>query len=281
MPDQALDMIDAAERIDRKHRAQTREKARRVQHLVRHAGFTLVDAAAELGVKVSTATYYSKLVIAEREPSMRRAIVATLLLSGLRASELCALRWRDIDLVNRRITVRGTKSDAADRVVKIVDYLLFELERWKFDAPSTDPDDFVFPTTSGCQRTKDNLLTNVVRPAVREANRVRRLHDLTPLPQRTAPHVLRRTFVKLMLAHGNPPKSVQVEAGHADSRTTLDIYAEELDVTDPVHGRRSLGSVATAGDRGQRRTEDPMLARAEMTSHEAHGHQRRRSRRGH
>jgi integrase len=171
---------------------------------------------AELGLKVSTATYYSKLVIAEREPSIRRAIIATLVLSGLRASELCALEWRHIDLLNRQITVPGTKSDAADRVVKIVDFLLDELQRWKLDAPSTDPDDLVFPTASGRQRTKDNLRSNVVPPAVREANRARALDDLAPLPQRTSPHVLRRTFVKLMLAYGNPTKSVQVEAGHAD-----------------------------------------------------------------
>ncbi len=248
MPDQALDLIDAAERIDRKHKPQTRAKAHRVQQLVRHAGHTLVQAASELGIKVSTATYYSKLVIAEREPSMRRAIVATLVLSGLRASELCALRWRDIDLVNRRISVPGTKTDAAERVVKIVDFLLCELERWKLDAPSTAPDDLVFPTASGRQRTKDNLRANVVGAALREANRVRRLHDLAPLPQRTSPHVLRRTFVKLMLAHGNPPKSVQVEAGHADSRTTLDIYAEELDVTD-LGTRRALTRLCRYSDR--------------------------------
>lgn len=249
MPDQALDLIDAAERIDRKHKPQTRERARRLQQLVRHTGRTVVQAAAELGVKTSTATYYSKLEIAEREPSMRRAIIAMLVLSGVRASELCALRWRDIDLINRRITVSGTKSDAAERVVKIVDFLQHELERWKLDAPSTDPDDVVFPTASGRQRTKDNLRANVVLPALREANRVRRQRDLAPLPQRTSPHVLRRTFVKLMLAYGNPPKSVQVEAGHADSRTTLDIYAEDLDVTD-LHTKRTLTRLCRYSDRG-------------------------------
>lgn len=256
MPDQALDLIDAAEQIDRKHKPQTRERALRVQHLVRNAGRTLVEAAAELGVKVSTATYYSKLVVAEREPSMRRAIIATLLLSGLRASELCALRWRDIDFLNRRITVPGTKTDAAERDVKIVDYLLCELERWKLDAPSIDADDLVFPTTSGRQRTKDNLRANVVRPALREANRVRRLHDLPPLPEATSPHVLRRTFVKLMLAHGNPPKSVQVEAGHADSRTTLDIYAQELDVTD-ARTRQALTHLCRYSERPQASEGEP------------------------
>ncbi len=252
MPDQVLDLLDAAERIDRKTGPSTREKAQLVQRLRREAGLTLAQAATELGLNVSTATYYAGLALPAREPSMRRAIIATLALSGVRASELCALRWRDIDFTNRRITVSGTKSDAAERVIKIADLLRQELLRWRLEAPSTDPDALVFPTATESQRDKDNLRRNVVAPALREANRVRRLGDLPPITGRISPHALRRTFVALMLAHGNSVKTTQVQAGHADARTTLNVYAQVID-TDFEPTRDQLTRLCTYSAEGGER----------------------------
>ncbi len=54
------------------------------------------------------------------------------------------------------------------------------------------------------------------------------LHDLPVIDEGISTHTLRRTYTAMMLAHGNPPKSVQEEAGHADERTTLRIYAQAI-----------------------------------------------------
>lgn len=51
----------------------------------------------------------------DRKALARRATLATLAFSGLRISQLCALRWRDVDLASGRITVRAAKTDSGMR----------------------------------------------------------------------------------------------------------------------------------------------------------------------
>jgi integrase len=46
-----------------------------------------------------------------------RALVATMMLGGLRVDELIALRWRDVDLAGGTIRVARSKTDAGVRVV--------------------------------------------------------------------------------------------------------------------------------------------------------------------
>ncbi len=57
---------------------------------------------------------------------------------------------------------------------------------------------------------------------------MRQLRDLSVIDEGISTHTLRRTYTAMMLAYGNPPKSVQEEAGHADERTTLRIYAQAI-----------------------------------------------------
>jgi integrase len=264
MPDQVIDIIDAAERIDRTNRPQTRERATRLQEL-RARGLTLTQAASQLGVAPSMASYLASLTLTEREPSIRRAIIATLALGGLRASELCALCWRDIDLANRRIVLAGTKSAAAQRPVRIVDFLLAELVRWRDDAPSSGPDLLVFPSPTGARRTKDTLRKDVVAPALREANRVRRLNRAVPLEDSVTPHTFRRTFVALMLASGQDIKSVQRQAGHEDALTTLNIYGQVID-TEFAQAARQLERLCAYTVRDRSPRSGRQVARANGTA---------------
>lgn len=228
MPDQALDFLDAAERIDRRHRPETYERAERLRQL-RASGTSLKDAAGMLGIAPTTGCYLSTIKLDVREVSARRAIVATLLLAGLRVTELCTLRWKDIDFANRRLNVRGTKTGAADRWIKITDLLLAELERWKAEGQNHTTDGLVFPSPSGRQRTKDTVREDVTKPTLTEANRLRRAQGHTPIAGPITPHTFRRTFVALRLASGEDVKSVQRQAGHEDARTTLDIYGEVME----------------------------------------------------
>jgi integrase len=61
-------------------------------------------------------------------------------------------------------------------------------------------------------------------PVVNRANRVRTERGIAPTPKGT-PHALRRTCISLMLAAGAPLPYVMEQVGHADSKTTLGIYA--------------------------------------------------------
>jgi integrase len=192
-------------------------------------GCTLAEVAAELGIALSTASRVAHISLDAREKSPRRAIVATLALAGLRVGELGDLRWRDVDLAHRVLHIPGTKTDAADRDVRVLDRLGEELMRWKLAVPWAGLNDLVFPTATGRRRDKDNLRERVLAPAVREANRARQARGLLPLSRGLTPHSLRRTFISLLLASGRPVPYVQRQAGHKDARTTLNIYAQVID----------------------------------------------------
>jgi integrase len=62
-------------------------------------------------------------------------------------------------------------------------------------------------------------------PVVKRANEVREARGIAPLPKIT-PHALRRTYISPMLEAGAPLPYVMDQVGHADSKTTLEIYAQ-------------------------------------------------------
>src|SRR3954452_20934869 len=79
----------------------------------------LLDAAAEID--------NSKLA----RTSGRRAMIATLVFSGLRIAEAFDLRWRQVDLASGRITVGDTKTEAGSREIKLLPILRDELDHYK------------------------------------------------------------------------------------------------------------------------------------------------------
>ena len=81
----------------------------------------LIDAAGELDQDARL----------DRQHVRRKATLATLVYSGLRIGELIDLRWRDVDLVAGRITVRASKTDAGVRTVDMLPVLGDELRALK------------------------------------------------------------------------------------------------------------------------------------------------------
>src|SRR5262249_29767335 len=103
--------------------------------------------------------------------SGRRALIATLVFAGLRISEACELRWRDVDLAKGRITVGKAKTDAgAWREIDIRPVLRDELAAYKAGRRDAGFDDLVFTTASGTARDKDNARERVINPVVERAN---------------------------------------------------------------------------------------------------------------
>ncbi|MGO9319222.1 MAG: tyrosine-type recombinase/integrase [Solirubrobacteraceae bacterium] len=228
MPDELLDLIEAAERVDQRHKPATLESAREVQAILARGG-TLTQAARAVERACSTTKRLAAIDLERRDPSPRRTIVAILGLAGLRASECCALDLRHADLGNRRLAVRGTKTEAADRKVWLVDFLHEELLHYKHENQLSEPYAPLYPTATGRRRTADNLRQHVLPAVVREANRVRRKRGAPPISEEITPHTLRRTFISLQLAYGRDVPFVQRQAGHEDPRLTLRIYADTRD----------------------------------------------------
>ena len=179
----------------------------------------LLQAASDLDARPTART------------SGRRPLIATLVFAGLRIGEAAALRWRDIDLASRRLTVGESKTDAGMRRVDLLPALVDELIEHKMSSDPAGPDDYVFPTAAGSRRDKDNMRERVVRPVVRRADEMLIEAGLTPLPEGVTAHKLRHTFASLLVALGNDPAYVMAQLGHADPKFTLRIY---------THGMRRL-----------------------------------------
>jgi integrase len=155
----------------------------------------------------------------------RRPMIAVMGKSGLRVTEMCQLRWRDVDVHHQRLVVREAKTDAGVREVDLSLDVMEELMAWRASRPSSTGDDFVFATDSGRRRNKDNVRERVLRRVVKRTNEVRAQRDLLPLPAVT-PHALRRTYISLLIEAGAPLPYVMRQVGHEDSRTTLEVYAQ-------------------------------------------------------
>lgn len=147
---------------------------------------------------------------ADDPPAIRSrddAVLELLYGSGLRVSEVCGLRPRDIDLERRRVTVWGKGSK--QRVVPLSAPAIDALGQWighgrRVLATAESPADAVFLNRKG------------TRLGPRD---VRRLLDRRA-PSLTHPHALRHTFATHLLDGGADLRSVQELLGHADLSTT-------------------------------------------------------------
>jgi len=155
-------------------------------------------------------------------------MIATLTFAGLRIGELCALRWRDVDLAGGWLHIHGTKSDEADRRVKMRAALRDELvvvRRRHLEAPQ---DGFVFATLTGNRPNPNNFRSRVLKAAVKRANENLATAGLPPLPHRITPHSLRRTFASVLYALGEDPGVVMDEMGHNDPGLALRVYRQAM-----------------------------------------------------
>jgi integrase len=155
----------------------------------------------------------------------RRPMIAVMAKSGLRVTEMCQLKWRDVDVHHQRLVIREAKTDAGVRDVDLSLDVMEELMAWRASRPTSTGGEFVFATESGRARDKDNVRERVLRPAVNKTNERRIQRGLPPLPP-VSPHALRRTYISLLIEAGAPLPYVMRQVGHEDSRTTLEVYAQ-------------------------------------------------------
>ena len=170
----------------------------------------------------------------------RRPLIAVMAKSGLRVGEVCALRWRSVDTAHQRLVVEQAKTATGVREVDLSLDLVEEVNAWRPERQPASADEFVFATDTGRGRDKDSVRERILVPVVNRATEIRVERGITPLPKIT-PHALRRTYISLMLEAGVPLPYVMDQVGHADSKTTLESYAQ-------VQKRISRKNVHTAFD---------------------------------
>jgi integrase len=157
-----------------------------------------------------------------------RALLATMLLAGLRVSEACALRWRDVDLARARLRVAESKTEAGERAVELSPDLRDELAAHKARARATEPADLVFTTRRGTARDRSNVRARVLTRAVEQANEARAKAGRPSIVGVTN-HSLRRTFASLLYEAGASPAFVMAQMGHASSALALEVYARKME----------------------------------------------------
>jgi integrase len=168
--------------------------------------------------------------------------------TGLRQSEFLGLKWQDVDLEDKRLSVRRILSAAKDgptfttpknnksRSVRLTPRAAEALqahrqhqleEREKLSKPWRDHG-LVFCSQVGTPLNRNNIHSRSFKPLVKRAGH----------PPTLRFHDLRHTFATLMLKGGEHPKVVQEMMGHATINITLDTYSHVLpDIQDKAADR--------------------------------------------
>ncbi len=151
-----------------------------------------------------------------------RLLVLTAVLTGMRAGELMALRWAEVDLVDGKISVirnyvRGRietpKSRGSVRSIVIPPMLIDELAR----AKETATNQLVFTNSKGKPIEWNNFINREFSPLLK----------LAELP-RGKFHSLRHSYASTLVAAGEDLKFIQTQLGHSNLTMTLNTYSHLL-----------------------------------------------------
>lgn len=180
-------------------------------------------------------------------PAEWRLLFQTLAATGVRWSELAALRWRDLKIdgadphlrVRRALAKRQPKggeprykppkSRHGTRSIPLDPSLCQALRERRRGAEFNGDDDLVFPARNGAPLRQENVRRRVLHVAAGEAG----------VPW-IGFHTFRHTCASLLFAAGRNVKQVQRWLGHHSPGFTLDTYVHLLD--DGVGGGLDLAS---------------------------------------
>ncbi len=130
-----------------------------------------------------------------------RAILLVLLDTGLRASELCELHVKDVDLNNRRPIVLG--KDSKERIIPFSAVTSQAIWRYEATRPKDPANDFLFVIAEGQPLDRVGLGKLILR--IGERAGVTNAH----------PHRFRHTFSINFLRNGGNSYALQMMLGHS------------------------------------------------------------------
>jgi integrase len=197
---------------------QSRTRQRRLEQ--RH------DRSLEVGVDIPTKDEIRAMLNAAQ--GRWRPLVVTAIFTGLRASELRGLQWKDVNLDEARMSVRqradrygaigSPKSRTAQREIPLVPMVVNTLREWKLACPRGDLD-LVFPNGQGNVESLANLYRRDCGAAEVAAGIC-----TTPRQPKYGLHAFRHAAASLFIEQGFSPKRVQALMGHSSIQMTFDTY---------------------------------------------------------
>jgi integrase len=161
-----------------------------------------------------------------RSPFVRArnlAVVAVMVLAGLRCSEVLGLGNGDIDFGRRRIVVRHGKGPHGGERREVP--MLAELETilQSYTAARVARDDVaLFPS----ERVRRRMTEKTIRRLFTTIS--------ASLGEKLTPHMLRRTFIDFMLRSRVPDQAVMAMVGHRDPRTFAHYADMRTEYLDPL-----------------------------------------------
>jgi integrase len=164
-------------------------------------------------------------------PLRERAAVMLAGSTGLRRSELFALRWSDVNFFTMEIAVTRavvrnhigeTKTEASHKPVPLHPAVKDALAEWRGKSPYKSDEDFLFPSLrmNGKQPLMpDMVLRKIIRPALVRAGVTGKVIGW---------HSFRHSLATNLRALGVDVKVAQELLRHANSRTTMDLYTQAV-----------------------------------------------------
>ena len=207
-------------------------------------GYRPHQIARKLGVTKSTVSFHMSKIHADvgRGYIGRRVICEVLGRTGIRVSELCDLKIGQLrlhDPEGARFRIPDSKTETGIREVQmtpdLIEPVIEHLDRLRRIGAPTGPEDYLIPNTRG-GRIDRQRVGKIVGEAAALANEQVTARGLPPLPHIT-PHSLRRTYISIaLLANNFDVKWVMGQVGHADSKMTMDVYAQLEQRVERSHG---------------------------------------------
>ena len=155
-------------------------------------------------------------------------MLCTLIYTGIRDGELCALRWNDFDSNFQYIKIdeshtdskyeTSTKTRSSRRIIPLTNELSNQYKELFEDAHPVDLNDYIFRTKRGNPYTSSMIALRL--KFIKEQIRKKYDVDLSEV----TPHYFRHTFATRGIANGVPMKDMQELLGHSDTRTLMDVY---------------------------------------------------------
>src|SRR5260370_28325134 len=206
-----------------------------------------------LHVETRSKTEYKAIVIMPAQtlailkalPSpLHFTLVLTCAATALRASEMLALRWRDVLWNEGRIQISkrwaqgkdgATKTEASDGYVPLHPVLAAHLHSWRKQSPYAKDGDFVFPSIQARGRvplSASIFVADHLRPAAKKTGV--HIED----GQRFGLHNLRHSLSNWLVNKAKvEPKTAQVILRHAKIQTPLYLYPQvDCDETRAAQG---------------------------------------------
>ncbi|MED5015961.1 site-specific integrase [Paenibacillus chibensis] len=161
--------------------------------------------------------------------------------SGMRAGELCALRWSDLDMDEHTISITKTYYNPSNRTRE---YQLLT-PKTKTSKRKIDMDPIVFKELRDHRKRQKEVMmefrttyhdgdfviakTDALNAGYPEfiktiENRMRRLLKLAGLNEKLTPHSLRHTHTSLLAEAGVGLTEIMERLGHKDDDTTRNVY---------------------------------------------------------